>query len=145
MNTSQRPLGVTLLSLLFFLNTAVGAVIAAFAFRDPASPARIMEAISAGSPGPALSRSVGNGMPWIAALGAAMTLALAIGLWRLRPWGRMATLAVIAASLIAVVLLLVTLQGQLSPVWMGIVALRFVVLAFFGWYLLRPQVAAAFR
>ena len=145
MVTPKRPLGVTLLSLFFFLNAAGVAVVAAFAFRDPAVPARIMEALSPGSPGPALIRTVGNGMPWVAVLGALMMLALAVGLWRLRPWGRMATLAVIAASLVAAVLLLVTLQGQLSPVWMGIVALRFVVLAFFGWYLLRPQVAAAFR
>jgi len=145
MVTQRRPLGVTVLSILFFINAAVAAVVAVLAFRDPAAPARIMEAVSAGSPGPAFIRTAGAVVPWLVTVGAVLMLALAIGLWGLHPWGRIATLAVIALSLIGVVLLLVALNGQLSPVWMGIAALRFVVLAFFGWYLLRPTVAAAFR
>lgn len=145
MNSPPRPLGVTLLSILFFINAAAVAVVAALALRNPAWPARFMESIRPGSPGPALVRLVGDGMPWVAAVAALMMLALAIGLWGMRSWGRIATLAMIGASLVAIILVLVSLNGQLGRVWMGIMALRFAVLTLFGWYLLRPRIAAAFR
>ena len=145
MPLQPRPLGVTLLAILFFINTAVLAVFAVFTFRDPVWLARLMESVSPGSPGPALQYFAGPAIPWITVVGAVIMFVLALGLWRLRPWARIATLVVITLALISIVVLLVALYRHLSPLWLAITAVRFVVTAWFGWYLTRPQVVAAFR
>ena len=145
MSTQQRPLGVTLISIIFLFSAAVAVFIVVRSAQDPDWLSRTMETISAGSPGPTMITYLGSGIVWVAAAIGLVMGGLGMGLWAMRPWARTATLAVLVVSLVAVIGLLAATHGQLSAFWMAVVGVRFVALVVFGWYLLRPQVAAAFR
>jgi len=141
-----RPVGITILALLFFLNVAVYVVFAALAVFDHNALAAVLHTLSPSGAGPeTIHGSMGRMQPFYYSAMAVLTGAMAVGFWRLHNWARLVMLGMIALSL---VLMLGEVRPLLAAPSTGGIALtlvRLVLSAFWVWYLLRRTVRKAFQ
>ena len=140
----SRPLGVTIMALLSFLNVAVYAVLAALAFFHPLTLDAVLRALSPGGSGPEkIHHAMGAFLPFYYLLGMLGTGVMAMGFWKLKNWARLVVLGMIGLSLVG--LFTMELKGVLSSA--GALALFLVRLGLcvgIGWYLMSAKVRAAF-
>ncbi|MFQ5694836.1 MAG: hypothetical protein ACE5HB_02510 [Terriglobia bacterium] len=139
----QRPTGITILALLGFLGAA-GCLILALIFLLAAG------AVSAGV-GPHASQGlVGFLVGLGAALGiillalAALYLAAALGLWKLRTWGRLVAVALTSLGLLLPLMLLITALAALEPYSIALSLMVVAIQLWVLWYLFRAHVRTAF-
>jgi len=141
-----RPVGITILALLFVLNVAVYVVFAALAVFKHTALVAVLHALSPSGAGPeTIHSSMGRVQPLYYSAMAVLTGAMAVGFWKLRNWARIVMLALIAASL---VLMITEVQPLLASPTVGAIVLtlvRVVLSVFWLWYLLRRPVREAFR
>lgn len=146
----KRPLGVSIIAVVFWIAAGFFALAFLLAFL-PFTPGQG----AWGQPSPGQSAFSGTVQEPQAGAGAwsadtaiqvAVALVLAVvfsviglGLWRLRPWGRMAAMAMPAVTLV-----LLVLANLVHPLSIGMQALL-VLGAALALYLLRGDVAAAFH
>jgi hypothetical protein len=146
---SSRPLGITILVILSFLNMAAYASLAVLSIVNRDALAEVLRAISPGGAGPAaVHLAMGKFLPvyYVALL--LLVGALGLGFWKLWNWTRIVTLALIAVSLCgaAAQSLNIMQSGSSSAgamFWVRI-ASSVLISVLFGWYLLTAKVRAAF-
>lgn len=141
-----RPIGITILALLFALNVAVYVVFTALALFNHGALVALLHRLSPSGAGPeGIHTAMGRLQPLYYSAMAALTGAMAVGFWRLHNWTRIVMLGMIALSL-------VLMFGQVRPVLAaptaGAIILTLVRVAlsvFWIWYLLRRPVRDAFH
>jgi len=141
-----RPIGVTILAVLFAVNVATYAALAVLALFSRETLAAVLHALSPSGAGPeAMHTAMGQLRPLYYTAMAVLTGAMAVGFWRLRNWARIVMLAMIVFSLL---LMLAEIRPLLAAPTAGAIGLTLVRigLSVFGvWYLLRRSVRDAFR
>ena len=140
-----RPLGITILSLLSFLNVAVYATLATLSIVNPRALSALLRGLSPGGSGPAdLHFRMGSFLPLFYILAGVAIGFVALGFWKLWNWARLAMLALIGLSLVG----LVTVEAKGIPsggaAALGLFVLRLGLCLLIGWYLLSRKVHAAF-
>ena len=134
----ERPTGVTVLAVLNFIGVALSLLLIVLALLSPA-PApdpdsdfltRFQQEARAGE----TTRAVATGI-----IGALVSLPMAVGLWRLRPWARVMAIVVYGASIVF------TLCATLSEPITGGTLISLAIPAGVIVYLLQPHVDAAFE
>jgi len=141
-----RPIGITIVALLFGLNVVVYVVFAALAVFNHGALVAVLHALSPSGAGPeTIHNSMGRVQPFYYSAMAILTGAMAVGFWRLHNWARIVLLGMIALSLVLGVTQVRPLVA--APTGGAIVlTLVRVALSVFGvWYLLRGSVRDAFR
>jgi hypothetical protein len=146
-----RPLGITILSVLLFLNSAFFAVLAALSVVNHSALAALLWAISPGGAGPAVVH-LSMGRPFELVYYCAMTLftgLLAWGFWKLWNWTRVVTLVLIAVSLLGTAFEPFMMarggSGAAGVAPMVRIFISTLISLLIGWYLLSAKVRAAFR
>jgi len=141
-----RPIGITILALLFGVNVAVYVVFAALAIFNHGALVAVLHVLSPSGAGPeTIHGSMGRVQPLYYSAMAVLTGAMAVGFWRMHNWARIVMLALIALSLI---LMVTEVQPLLAAPIAGAIVLTLVRVAlsvFWIWYLLRRPVRDAFR
>ena len=146
----SRPLGITILSVLAFLNMAVYGVFAVLSVVNRGALAAVLQAISPGGAGPAaVQLSMQKYLLVYYVVFLLITGAMGLGFWKLWNWTRIVSLLLIGVSLIgAIVGTFSTLRsGNVavdSVYWVRIGVSVFISILI-GWYLLSAKVRAAFR
>lgn len=148
---TRRPLGITILSILLFLNSAFYVVLAVLSVVNHNALAALLWAISPGGAGPAAVH-LSMGRTFEPVYYVAMILftgVLGWGFWKLWNWTRMVSLVLIAVSLLgtAAAPFIMARGGSgaagVAPLVRIIVSTLISLLI--GWYLLSAKVRAAFR
>jgi hypothetical protein len=143
---SRRPLGITIGAILFAANAACYVGFAALAIFDRDGLRSVLRALSPSGMGPESAQiAMGRLLPLYYVLMSGLTIALAIGFWRLLNWSRIVVLALLGLSLLSLI-------GEVRPLIAGptrsailLTLLRIGLIALVGWYLLRASVRDAFR
>ena len=147
---SSRPVSITIVSVFWFLDAALYAVLAVLSIVNHDALAALLRAISPGGAGPAaMHLAMGRLEP---AYYVAMTLitgALAWGFWKLWNWSRIVVLVLIGANLVAAgfapFIAGRSESGASNVVPLVRVAVSVLISLLVGWYLLSAKVRAAFR
>ena len=141
-----RPIGITIITVLFSVSGALYLALAALAIFNRDALRAILHALSPSGAGPeAIHTAMGRMLPLYYILMAAVTTAMAVGFWRLRNWARMVMLGTIALSL---VLMVTQVRPLLSAPTVGAISLTLLRVALsvvWLWYLLRRPVRDAFH
>jgi hypothetical protein len=141
---SSRPLGVTILSVLLFLNVAFYMVLGVLFIVNHDALVALLRTISPGGAGPAaVHLSMGKFEPIYYGAMILFTGALALGFWKLWNWARIAALVLIGINLLGAAV--APFMIVLSVVPLVRVAVSVVISVLIGWYLLSAKVRAAFR
>jgi hypothetical protein len=142
----KRPLGITILAVLFALGVAQYAVLAALAVFNRAALDSFLRALSPSGAGPeTLHTAMGAWLPVYYLAMAGLTGAMAWAFWRLKNWARLAMLGLIGLSLGLMLGELPGLIADPAAKAVGLTLLRVALSALWAWYLLRRPVREAFR
>jgi hypothetical protein len=136
----QRPTGVTVLAILSFLGAGCLVILGLLMF---AGGAMLATALRSSMPGGLLA-GVTSVIAVFCLLFAALYVATGIGLWTLKPWGRVLTIILVLLSLLFSVLrLLGSMMHFAIPlvIWNIIVCSVDVLIL---WYMFTPEVKRAF-
>lgn len=142
----KRPLGITVLALLFAANAAFFVVLAALAVYNYDLLRSFLHTLSPSGAGPEpLHTAMGRLLPAYYLVMAGVTTALALGFWKTRNWARLVILALTGLSL---ALMTLEVRPLLADPTAGAVLLTMVRLAMsllLVWYLLHRPVRDAFH
>jgi len=145
---SSRPVGITILSVLLFLNVAFYAVLAVLSIVNHDALAALLRAMSPAGAGPAaVHLAMGRfELPYYGAM-ILFTGALAVGFWKLWDWTRIAILVLIGINLlgVAVAPFIVVRNGTAGLAPLVRIASSVLISLLVGWYLMSGKVRAAFR
>jgi hypothetical protein len=143
----KRPVGVTILAVLFAVNAAFFLVLAALAVFSYESLRAVLHALSPSGAGPeAMHTAMGRLLPAYYLLMAGVTTALAVGFWRTMNWARLLILALTALSLVLMMTTEVRpLLANASPSGVLLFAVRLGLSGLVVWYLLHRPVREAFQ
>lgn len=145
---TARPRGITVFSVLLFVNMTAYAVLAVLSIVNRDALVAVLRALSPGGAGPAsVHLSMGRLLPVYYAAFVLITGALAMGFWRLWNWTRIIVLALIAVSLIGGVVETVNAvrSGSAGAVFLVRVTASVLISVLIAWYLLSTKVRTAFR
>jgi len=147
---SSRPVGITILSVLGFLNAAFYAALAVLSVVNHDALAALLRGISPGGAGPAaVHLSMGRFEPVYYCAMVLVTGLLAWGWWNLWNWTRIAALVLIGVNLVGVAVAPFIMARSGSEASNAAALVRLVasvaISALVGWYLLTAKVRAAFR
>jgi len=146
-----RPLGITILSVLLFLNSAFYVVLAALSVVNHNALAALLWAISPGGAGPAVAHlSMGRTFePVYYCAMISFTGLLAWGFWKLWNWTRVVSLVLIAVNLLGTAVAPFIMarggSGAAGVAPMVRIIISTLISLLIGWYLLSAKVRAAFR
>jgi len=141
-----RPIGVTILALLFGVNVAVYVAFAALAVFDHRALVALLHRLSPSGAGPeTLHSSMGRVQPFYYSTMAVLTGAMAVGFWRLRNWARLVMLGLIVLSMVLMVFQVRPLLAAPTAGAIVLTLLRIGLSLLWLWYLLRRPVRDAFR
>jgi hypothetical protein len=141
----SRPAGIVLFAILYLVNAAFYGylIVLGFFARDKLA-AFLNSSTSPAGVGPSGLLSLGKLLPFYFVAMAAVTLALALGMWRLKNWARIVTMLLVGISLLdAAYMLIKTFAHFVAADFvrlLGATAIGIVVL----WYLNRKAVRASF-
>jgi len=141
-----RPIGITILAILLWLNTGLYLVLAGLAIVSRSSLLRLLHALSPSGAGPEpIHTAIGDLLPLYYGIMAGVTFAMAVGFWKLWNWARVMMVGIIVLSLVLMV-------GEVRPLVdapaAGAISLTLVRVALsvlWLWYLLRRPVHDAFH
>ncbi len=147
---NSRPVGVTILSILWILNGAFYAALAVLSIVNYSALAALLRAISPGGAGPAaVHLAMGRFGPVYYCAMILFIGVLAWGFWKLWNWTRVVTLALIGVNLLAVAIAPFAMARSGSSAFNLVPVARIVasvlISLLIGWYLLSARVRAAFR
>lgn len=142
----NRPLGITIASLLTFVATAQYVVLFALMFINSAAVFAYLHALSPGGSGPEkIHLAMGRfEAPYYAAM-ALLTGVIGYGFWKLWNWTRVVILVMTGISLAGVLLTIPSLAHSGSAGAWALWAVRIVLCVLWGWYLMRRRVREAFH
>lgn len=138
----ERPIGVSILALLYWAGTAALAVVAVLAFFAGNLVERWITVGGHEQIGGAAATTIGVVAGVIFGIFAILVGATAWGLWGLREWARI--VAIILSSLSALSRLRV-LTLHLGPIVSTSALISLAISVLIVWYLFQPKVVAAFR
>ena len=136
----ERPTGVTILAVLAFICTGLAVLAALVFFFMGGMLSQMAESAGMG----AMLAGAGAFVGVIALILAGVYLLVGIGLWKLKNWGRILTLVLVALGLLSAAM---GLFSTLSPFQLGLFVWQLFVCALDIWiitYLLKPHVKQAF-
>ena len=139
-----RPLGVTILSVLMFLNVTTYLTLLILSIVNRETLRSLLMTLSPGGSGPAnFHLRMGALLPLYYGTMTVVTVVMALGLWKLRNWTRIVALVLIGISLIAAIPdgVHVIASGSLGAAAAFLVRVALSVLI--GWYLLSNRVREA--
>jgi hypothetical protein len=145
----SRPLGITILAVLSFLNMALYAPLAGLSIVNRDALAAVLRAMSPGGAGPAaVQLTMGKFLPVYYVAFLLLIGALGLGFWKLWNWTRLVALMLIAVSLCgAAAQVFDMIQSGTAPAgaafWLRI-ASSVLISVLIGWYLLTAKVREAF-
>lgn len=142
---AKRPWGVSLLSVLYFINVAVYVVLLILAIAAPETLASVLGAASPSGAGPAMLLNFGPFLAVYFAVLAVLVGLLGYGMWTLRNWARWVTIVISAVSLIGTLLELVGLANNFTVPALLLTMLRVGLSLLVIWYMWTPGVRAAFQ
>ena len=147
---SSRPVSITIISVLWFLDAAFYAVLAVLSIFNHDALAALLGAISPGGAGPAaVHLAMGRLEPVYYVAMTLITGALAWGFWNLWNWSRIVALVLIGVNLagasIAPFIMAQSESSVLNAASLVRVAVSVLIGLLVGWYLLSAKVRAAFR
>jgi hypothetical protein len=140
-----RPLGVTILAVLLFLNVGTYAALIVLAIRSPDQLAVLLQGMMSGpTVGPSPLLQLGAFLPvFFLAIAIFMGL-LGRGLWRLKNWARIVVLfLVVISAAIGIVEVARSLSGMDATAWISAIA-RIAISVLVALYLSSAKVRAAF-
>ena len=141
-----RPIGITILALLFGVNVVAYVVLAALAVFDHSALVAVLHALSPSGAGPeTIHSSMGRLQPLYYSAMAVLTGAMGVGFWRLRNWARIVLLGMIALSLVLGLGQVRPLMAAPTPGAIVLTLVRMALSVLGVWYLLRRPVRDAFR
>ena len=143
MAQGSRPLGVTVLAVLYFIGVATYAVLLALATFAPGHLRAVLQGLSPGGSGPAWLLALGWALPLYFGVMALVVGALGYGMLQLKNWARLVTMLVSGLSLAGVLFSLRELVMSVPAVAMT--GLRIGLCVAWLWYLSAQGVRAAFR
>ncbi|MGC1448747.1 MAG: hypothetical protein WA830_01795 [Candidatus Sulfotelmatobacter sp.] len=142
---SRRPLGITIGAILFAANAAYCVGFAALAILNHNALRSVLRALSPSGMGPeAAHLAMGRLLPLYYVLMAGLTVALAIGFWKLWNWSRIVVLVLLGLSLLSLIAEVRPLIAQPTTSAVGLTVLRLGLIALVGWYFLRAPIRDAF-
>ena len=139
-----RPFGITLLAALSVVGAAFDLLLLALAILRPDLLAAVLKALSPGGSGPEMQLKFAGVLPFYYAFTFALSVAIAVGFWKLQNWARYVVLVLIGLSFLGV---LAGAPGAFRAATAGAIALSLVRTALcvlVGGYLLSTKVRAAF-
>ena len=147
---SSRPVSITIISVLWFLDAAFYSVLAVLSIVNHDALAALLSALSPGGAGPAVVHlAMGRFEPVYYVAMTLITGALAWGFWKLSNWSRIVALVLIGANLagasIAPFIMAQNESSALNASSLVRVAVSVLIGLLVGWYLLSAKVRAAFR
>ncbi len=145
MIAAKRPLGVALISALYFVSVAFYVLLTALAVVAPETLRSLLGAASPQGSGPEKLLAFGRLLGIYFAVMAGLAGLLGYGMWTLRNWSRIVTSIIAAVTLVGSVISLAGLVNDLglSALLVGLVRVGLSLLVL--WYLWTPGVRAAFR
>ena len=135
-----RPTGVTFLAVLAFICAGAAALVGVASFFMGGVLSKMMETSGMGS----LMAGAGAVIGVVILIFAGLYFLMGFGLWRLKNWGRILTLVIVALGLLTAAM---GLFKMLSPFHAGVFLWQLFWCAFDVWiilYLLKPHVKQAF-
>ena len=142
----SRPVGITVLSLLLFLNAGFYALLAVLSVIRFGALTIVLTALSPGGVGPAAPHlAMGKFLPAYYGVSTLLTGALALGFWKLQNWSRLVSLALMGISLAFLPIEFLHASQSPSGAMIGSALVRVGVTVLIGWYLLSTKVRQAFR
>ena len=138
----QRPTGVTILAVLCFIGTVLALLAALGSFFVGGIGMTGMGGQATGMAGTMAMFGAFAGVVMLTL--AVLYLLIGLGLWKLRSWGRMLAIIVVAVGMVAA---LAGLVKSFMPLHVGGVVWELIVIAidvWILWYLFRPHVKQAF-
>ena len=140
----RRPVGITILAVLSFVNVATYAVLLVLALLSPDTLSAVLKGLSPGGAGPEVQLRMGRLLPVYYGFGMVGTTVIGVGFWKLWNWTRVVVLVLLGASCVALLVEAVTLVRSGSVPGMALWVVRFGLCAFFTWYLASASVRTAF-
>lgn len=141
-----RPIGITILAILLWLNTGSYLVLAGLAIVRRSSLLRLLHALSSSGAGPeAIHTTMGDLLPLYYGIMAGVTFAMAIGFWKLWNWVRVMMLGIIVLSLVPMVTEVRLLFDAPAAGAISLTLVRVALSVLWLWYLLRRPVRDAFH
>ena len=141
-----RPLGITIMAVLLFVNVATYAVLAALSLLNTQALTAILRVLSPGGSGPAgVHLGMGKFLPVYYVFSMVLVGWVAMGFWKLWNWSRILVLAMIGLSLVFLLgtEIAVASSGSAAAITLFLVRLGLCLLV--GWYLLSRNIRNAFR
>lgn len=142
----SRPLGITAMSLLLFLNAAAFGVLTALSLVSPTLLNSVLHSVSPGGAGPEpFHRMLGPLLPIYYLLMTAVVAALGVGFWRLWNWTRIVVLAMNGVSAVLGLVEVANAIRSGSGAALALTAVRYALIVLVSWYLLSRTVRTAFH
>lgn len=145
MTIVKRPVGVSFISILYFINVGVYIVLLVLTIVAPETLRSMLGAASPEGAGPSVLLNLGRLLAIYFAVMAVLIGLVAFGMWTLRNWARWVTIIIAAISLIGSVFGFVELAQNFSLPAILLTLLRVGLSLLVLWYMLTPKVGAAFR
>lgn len=141
-----RPIGISIVALLFALNVAAYLTFALLAVFNHGALVAILHMLSPSGAGPeTIHRSMGRVQPLYYSAMAVLTCAMAVGFWKLQNWARIVMLALITLSLVLMTTEMRSLLAAPTAAAITLTLVRIALSVFWLWYLLRRPVRDVFR
>ena len=141
-----RPVGITVLSLLLFLNAGFYGLLAVLSVTSVGALTTVLTALSPGGVGPAAPHlAMGKFLPGYYGASTILTGTLALSFWKLQNWGRLVSLALMGISLAFLPIEVLHADQNPNGAMIASALVRVGVTVLIGWYLLSDKVRRAFR
>lgn len=140
-----RPLGITLIAVLCFLNVVAYGLFALLSAVSPDRIRTILQGLSPGGIGPTDLLRLGPFLPVYFLAMAILVGLLGRGLWNLKNWARVIVIILGGISLAGIALNLLGATRMFDTVTVASLGIRLAITLLVLWYLTRPHVVSAFK
>src|SRR6478672_7981726 len=143
--STDRPFGVSVLAVLYFIAVAFYALLLAMFVGSPQTLTGLLTSASPEGVGPSMLLSMGRAIIFYFAVMIIVVGAVAWGMWTLRNWSRWFTIVITAISLAITLVGVTSLATSFSIVGLFLEIVRIGLCLVILWYLFTPTVRAAFK
>jgi hypothetical protein len=143
--STARPIGVSVLAVLYFIAVAFYAVMLAMFIGSPGTLTAVLNSISPEGVGPSMLLTMGRALTIYFAIMIVVIGAVAWGMWTLKNWARWFTILITAISLGVTVVGVSSLMSSFTIVGLCVELVRIGLCVVILWYLFTPTVRAAFK
>ena len=142
---AKRPSGVSLISILYFINVVVYGFLFSLAITSPETLSSVLGGASPAGSGPDSLLNLGPLLTIYLAVMSVLVGLLGYGMWTLRNWARWVTMIISAVSLVATIFAFVGLASNFTIPALSFTLFRLGLSVLVLWYMWTPSVRAAFQ